>query len=116
MDYKTKIHIIAHCIGGLAMHISLLGGHISASHIASISCVNSSMFFKLTTSALVKMWLPLVPVNNYILLFNYLFFSQVTTKRKTNTNTDVNIAVSLHNAGYNGNSRKESYLRVVFCK
>ncbi|KAI3471794.1 hypothetical protein Pfo_028447 [Paulownia fortunei] len=47
--------------GGLAIHISLMGGHVSDKHIASLSCTNSSMFFKLTTSSSVKMWLPLVP-------------------------------------------------------
>ncbi|PIA59187.1 hypothetical protein AQUCO_00400215v1 [Aquilegia coerulea] len=39
-----------------------MGGHISANHIASLSCTNSSMFFKLTTSSIVKMTLPLIPI------------------------------------------------------
>ena len=64
---NTKIHVIAHCVGGLSIHIALLGGHISATHIASLSCTNSSMYFKLTTSAIVKMWLPLIPVGPYFL-------------------------------------------------
>ncbi|KAJ0972728.1 hypothetical protein J5N97_020687 [Dioscorea zingiberensis] len=64
---NSKIHVIAHCIGGLSIHIALLGGHVSAAHIASLSCVNSSMFFKLTTSALVKMRLPLIQMNMAIL-------------------------------------------------
>lgn len=59
----TKVHIVAHCVGGLAIHISLMGGHVSAKNIASLSCTNSSMFFKLTTSSSVKMWLPLLPVS-----------------------------------------------------
>ncbi|KAF5939818.1 hypothetical protein HYC85_020985 [Camellia sinensis] len=48
---------------GLAIHLALMGGHVSAAHIASLSCTNSSMFFKLTTSSSVKMWLPLIPVS-----------------------------------------------------
>ncbi|KAF2289711.1 hypothetical protein GH714_038134 [Hevea brasiliensis] len=59
----TKIHVIAHCVGGLAIHIALMGGHVSAAHVASLSCTNSSMFFKLITLARIKMWLPLVPLN-----------------------------------------------------
>ncbi|XP_077230382.1 uncharacterized protein LOC143866499 [Tasmannia lanceolata] len=64
---SAKAHVIAHCVGGLAIHIALLGGHISATHIASLSCTNSSMFFKLTTSSLVKMRLPLIPISMAIL-------------------------------------------------
>ncbi|XP_073044275.1 uncharacterized protein [Primulina eburnea] len=63
----TKVHIVAHCVGGLAIHIALMGGHVSAKKIASLSCTNSSMFFKLTTSSLVKMWLPLTPISMAIL-------------------------------------------------
>ncbi|KAF5940567.1 hypothetical protein HYC85_021734 [Camellia sinensis] len=62
-----KIHVVAHCAGGLAIHIALMGGHVSATHIASLSCTNSSMFFKLTTSSKVKMWLPLIPMSMVIL-------------------------------------------------
>ncbi|XP_057777962.1 uncharacterized protein LOC130996680 [Salvia miltiorrhiza] len=58
-----KVHVVAHCVGGLAIHISIMGGHVSAKHIASLSCTNSSMFFKLTTSASIKMWLPLIPIS-----------------------------------------------------
>jgi poly(3-hydroxyalkanoate) synthetase len=58
----TVIHVVAHCVGGLAIHIALMGGHVSATHIASLSCTNSSMFFKLNASSMFKMWLPLVPV------------------------------------------------------
>ncbi|CAL5350593.1 unnamed protein product [Camellia sinensis] len=50
-----KIHVVAHCVGGLAIHVTLMGGHASAAHIASLSFTNSSMFFKLTTSSRVKM-------------------------------------------------------------
>lgn len=64
---NTKIHVIAHCVGGLAIHIAILGGYVSATHIASLSCTNSSMFFKLTTLSLVKMWIPLIPVSMKIL-------------------------------------------------
>ncbi|XP_015581580.2 uncharacterized protein LOC8263202 [Ricinus communis] len=64
---SSKIHVIAHCVGGLAIHIALMGGHVSAAHIASLSCTNSSMFFKLTPLARFKMWLPLVPVSMVIL-------------------------------------------------
>ncbi|XP_021622108.2 uncharacterized protein LOC110622057 isoform X2 [Manihot esculenta] len=64
---STKIHVVAHCVGGLAIHIALMGGHVSATHIASLSCTNSSMFFKLTTLARFKMWLPIIPVSMAIL-------------------------------------------------
>ncbi|KAG8376752.1 hypothetical protein BUALT_Bualt09G0096400 [Buddleja alternifolia] len=62
-----KVHIVAHCVGGLAVHISIMGGYVLSKNIASLSCTNSSMFFKLTTSSLVKMWLPLVPISMAIL-------------------------------------------------
>jgi len=65
---STKIHVVAHCVGGLAIHIALMGGHVSATHIASLSCTNSSMFFRLTALATIKMWLPLVPVSSSSLL------------------------------------------------
>ncbi|PIN24634.1 Triglyceride lipase-cholesterol esterase [Handroanthus impetiginosus] len=64
---SVRVHIVAHCVGGLAIHIALMGGHVSARHIASLSCTNSSMFFKLTTSSLLKMWLPLVPISMAII-------------------------------------------------
>ncbi|KAK6139856.1 hypothetical protein DH2020_026431 [Rehmannia glutinosa] len=64
---SVKVHVVAHCVGGLAIHISIMGGHVSAKHIASLSCTNSSMFFKLTTSSLVKMWLPLIPMSMAIM-------------------------------------------------
>ncbi|GFQ04875.1 long-chain-alcohol oxidase fao1 [Phtheirospermum japonicum] len=64
---SIKVHVIAHCVGGLAIHISLMGGHVSAKYIASLCCTNSSMFYKLTASSSVKMWLPLVPMSMAIL-------------------------------------------------
>ncbi|KAF9680858.1 hypothetical protein SADUNF_Sadunf06G0165300 [Salix dunnii] len=64
---STMIHVVAHCVGGLAIHIALMGGHVSATHIASLSCTNSSMFFKLTALATIKKWLPLVPLSMAIL-------------------------------------------------
>ncbi|XXG88455.1 hypothetical protein AAC387_Pa12g0663 [Persea americana] len=64
---STKIHVIAHCVGGLSIHIALLGGHVSANNVASLTCTNSSMFFKLTTSSLFKMRLPLIPISMAIL-------------------------------------------------
>ncbi|KAG9459072.1 hypothetical protein H6P81_003580 [Aristolochia fimbriata] len=64
---SVKFHVVAHCVGGLAIHIALMGGHISSTQIASLSCTNSSMFFTLTTSALVKMRLPLIPLSTAIL-------------------------------------------------
>ncbi|CAM8968767.1 unnamed protein product [Rhodiola kirilowii] len=64
---STQVHIVAHCVGGLASHIALMGGYVSASSIASLTCTNSSMFFNLTTSARVKMWLPLIPISMTIL-------------------------------------------------
>ncbi|WCJ34276.1 Long-chain-alcohol oxidase FAO1 [Euphorbia peplus] len=63
----TKIHVIAHCVGGLAFHIAIMGGYVKASSIASLTCTNSSMFFKLTTLPRVKMWLPLIPITMAIL-------------------------------------------------
>ncbi|KAI0519706.1 hypothetical protein KFK09_007165 [Dendrobium nobile] len=63
----SRIHVIAHCVGGLAIHIALMGGHVSSSKIASLSCTNSSMFFKLSNYALVKMRLPLLPVTMAVL-------------------------------------------------
>ncbi|XP_022132814.1 uncharacterized protein LOC111005575 isoform X2 [Momordica charantia] len=62
-----KVHIVAHCVGGLVSHISLMGGHVSNACVASLSCTNSSMFFKLTVSSMVKMWLPLIPISMAIL-------------------------------------------------
>lgn len=62
-----KVHVVAHCAGGLAIHIAIMGGHVSPSQIASLSCTNSSMFFKLTALASFKMWLPLLPVSMLIL-------------------------------------------------
>ncbi|CAK9167617.1 unnamed protein product [Ilex paraguariensis] len=64
---STKVHVVAHCVGGLSIHIALMGGHVSASQIASLTCTNSSMFFKLTASSTVKMWLPLIPMSMAIL-------------------------------------------------
>ncbi|XP_068658121.1 uncharacterized protein [Aristolochia californica] len=64
---SVKLHVVAHCVGGLAIHIALMGGHISSTQIASLSCTNSSMFFKLTTSSLLKMRLPLIPLSMAIL-------------------------------------------------
>ncbi|EPS60968.1 hypothetical protein M569_13832, partial [Genlisea aurea] len=64
---STKIHVIGHCVGGLALHIGLMGGHVSTKRIASLTCSNSSMFYKLTTSSLVKLWVPLLPISMMIL-------------------------------------------------
>lgn len=62
-----KVHVVAHCAGGLAIHIAIMGGHVSPSQIASLSCTNSSMFFRVTASASFKMWLPLSPITMLIL-------------------------------------------------
>ncbi|KAF6165857.1 hypothetical protein GIB67_012754 [Kingdonia uniflora] len=32
---SIKVHVVAHCAGGLAIHIALMGGHVSATNIAS---------------------------------------------------------------------------------
>ncbi|OVA10027.1 Glucose-methanol-choline oxidoreductase [Macleaya cordata] len=64
---SVKVHVVAHCVGGLAIHIALMGGHISSTQIASLCCTNSSMFFKLTMSSLIKMRLPLIPISMGIL-------------------------------------------------
>ncbi|XP_031254887.1 uncharacterized protein LOC116112914 [Pistacia vera] len=44
----TKVHVVAHCVGGLAVHMALLGGHVSSTHLASLfaqtlQCSSSSM-------------------------------------------------------------------------
>ncbi|KAL7137340.1 hypothetical protein ABFS83_10G084400 [Erythranthe nasuta] len=62
-----RVHVVAHCVGGLAIHISLMGGFVPAKHIASLSCTSSSMFYKLTKSSSVKMRLPLLPVSMAIM-------------------------------------------------
>ncbi|KAL6005322.1 hypothetical protein ACLOJK_005887 [Asimina triloba] len=59
---SAKVHLVAHCVGGLQTHIALMGGHISATQIASVSCTSSSMFFRVTKSALFKMYIPLIPI------------------------------------------------------
>ncbi|XP_024526945.1 uncharacterized protein LOC112345107 [Selaginella moellendorffii] len=64
---QIAAHVIAHCIGGLSIHMSLMGGHIPPSSIASLVCTNSSMFFNLVPSALVKLTLPLIPISMKIL-------------------------------------------------
>ncbi|KAM1234405.1 hypothetical protein ACFX13_004055 [Malus domestica] len=64
---SVKVHVVAHCVGGLAIHIALMGGHVCGNHIASLSCTNSSMFFKLNALSKVKMWLPILPISMLIL-------------------------------------------------
>ncbi|XP_024542909.1 uncharacterized protein LOC112350638 [Selaginella moellendorffii] len=64
---QVAAHVIAHCIGGLSIHMSLMGGYIPPSSIASLVCTNSSMFFHLVPSALVKLTLPLIPISMKIL-------------------------------------------------
>ncbi|KAF7147524.1 hypothetical protein RHSIM_Rhsim03G0070400 [Rhododendron simsii] len=63
----VKIHVVAHCVGGLAIHMALMGGHVSPALLASLCCTNSSMFFKLNASSRFKMWLPLIPISMVIL-------------------------------------------------
>ncbi|XP_050381994.1 uncharacterized protein LOC126798942 isoform X2 [Argentina anserina] len=63
----AKVHVVAHCVGGLAIHMAVMGGHVSATHVASLSCTNSSMFFNLNAFSRVKMWLPLIPITMFIL-------------------------------------------------
>ncbi|GMY25282.1 Long-chain-alcohol oxidase FAO4B [Fagus crenata] len=75
---NIKIHVVAHCAGGLAIHVALMGGHVSATHIASLSCTNSSMFFKLNPLSLFKMWLPLIPLSMVILGKNTILSSSET--------------------------------------
>ncbi|KAJ4705296.1 Long-chain-alcohol oxidase FAO4B [Melia azedarach] len=77
---SIKVHVVAHCAGGLAVHIALMGGHVSATHIASLSCTNSSMFFKLNALPAFKMWLPLVPVSMAILGENKILPLSETSK------------------------------------
>lgn len=62
-----KVHVVGHCVGGLAIHMALMGGYVSAAQIASLSCTNSSMFFKLNLFSRFKMWLPLVHLSLAIL-------------------------------------------------
>ncbi|KAL7582572.1 uncharacterized protein LOC111882597 isoform X1 [Lactuca sativa] len=83
-DKSTKIHVIAHCVGGLAIHMAIMGGHVSATRIASLSCTNSSMFFKLTPFSTFKMWLPLIPITMMILGKNSILPILKTTKESMN--------------------------------
>ncbi|XP_038697798.1 uncharacterized protein LOC119995391 [Tripterygium wilfordii] len=66
-EQSIKVHVVAHCVGGLAIHMALMGGHLSANKIASLSCTNSSMFFKLNLLSTVKSYLPLIPISMAIL-------------------------------------------------
>ncbi|KAI3749923.1 hypothetical protein L2E82_20544 [Cichorium intybus] len=84
IDKSMKIHVVAHCVGGLAIHIAIMGGHISAARIASLSCTNSSMFFKLTPFSTFKMWLPLLPITMMILGENTILPLLKTTKEHLN--------------------------------
>ncbi|KAE8718977.1 hypothetical protein F3Y22_tig00109983pilonHSYRG00056 [Hibiscus syriacus] len=77
---SAKVHVVAHCVGGLSIHIALLGGHISPTQIASLCCTNSSMFFKVTTLATVKMWLPLVLISMALLGENKILPMLETSK------------------------------------
>lgn len=61
---SVKVHVIAHCSGGLSIHMALMGGHLFPVNIASLSCTNSSMYFKLTKLNLVKLTLPLINVRS----------------------------------------------------
>ncbi|KAH7447450.1 hypothetical protein KP509_01G107600 [Ceratopteris richardii] len=61
------IHVVAHCIGGLIIHMALLGGYVPVSSVASLTCTNSSMFFDVTKLAMVKLFLPLIPVSLWFL-------------------------------------------------
>ncbi|KAI3994486.1 hypothetical protein MKX01_012743 [Papaver californicum] len=78
---SVKVHVVAHCVGGLAIHIALMGGHISTTHIACLCCTNSSMFFKLTMSSLIKMRLPLIPISMKILGINTILPLLATSKK-----------------------------------
>ncbi|KAL4558326.1 hypothetical protein LXL04_036524 [Taraxacum kok-saghyz] len=83
-EKSIKIHVVAHCVGGLAIHIAIMGGYVSASSIASLSCTNSSMFFKLTPFSHFKMWLPLIPITMMILGNNTILPILKTTKANSN--------------------------------
>ncbi|KAI5061107.1 hypothetical protein GOP47_0023612 [Adiantum capillus-veneris] len=60
---QTPIHVVAHCIGGLTIHMALLGGYVPVPSVASLTCTNSSMFFDVTKLAMVKLFLPLIPIS-----------------------------------------------------
>ncbi|KAG8504060.1 hypothetical protein CXB51_002373 [Gossypium anomalum] len=77
------VHVVAHRVGGLAIHIAVMGGHVSPTQIASLCCTNSSMFFKLSTLATVKMWLPLVSVSFPLNNKNYMISMALLGKNKT---------------------------------
>ncbi|KAG6549247.1 hypothetical protein Mapa_009233 [Marchantia paleacea] len=64
---ELPIHVVAHCVGGLNIHMAILGGHVHVSKIASLLCTNSSMFFQVTRLAMVKLMLPLMPISMAIL-------------------------------------------------
>ncbi|KAL5725463.1 hypothetical protein ACHQM5_008604 [Ranunculus cassubicifolius] len=44
-----------------------MGGYVPATEVASLSCTSSSMFYKLTTSSMVKMALPIIPISMKLL-------------------------------------------------
>ncbi|MCO5589431.1 hypothetical protein L7F22_043398 [Adiantum nelumboides] len=70
---QTPVHVVAHCIGGLTIHMALLGGYVPVSSVASLTCTNSSMFFDVTKLALVKLFLPLIPISLKLLGANSVF-------------------------------------------
>ncbi|KAE8717051.1 hypothetical protein F3Y22_tig00110065pilonHSYRG00254 [Hibiscus syriacus] len=91
---NIKVHVVAHCVGGLSIHIALLGGHISPTQIASLCCTNSSMFFKVTTLATVKMWLPLIPISMALLGENKILPLLETSRSKASLRHRLLIAIA----------------------
>ncbi|KAJ8760923.1 hypothetical protein K2173_021961 [Erythroxylum novogranatense] len=63
---ENMISLLLHTVS-LSIHMALLGGHVSTTHVSSLSCIKSSMFFKLNAFSSIKMWLPLVPLSMFIL-------------------------------------------------
>ncbi|KAG6549245.1 hypothetical protein Mapa_009231 [Marchantia paleacea] len=77
---KLPIHVIAHCVGGLHIHMAVLGGYVHTSRIASLLCTNTSMFFSVTNLAMAKLILPLMPISMAIMGRNTTFSPYKTSK------------------------------------
>ncbi|BBN09662.1 cholesterol oxidase [Marchantia polymorpha subsp. ruderalis] len=77
---KLPIHVIAHCVGGLHIHMAVLGGYVPTSRIASLLCTNTSMFFSVTNLAWAKLILPLMPISMAIMGRNTNFSPYKTSE------------------------------------
>eukprot|EP00270_Netrium_digitus_P013679 TRINITY_DN4573_c0_g1_i1.p1 TRINITY_DN4573_c0_g1~~TRINITY_DN4573_c0_g1_i1.p1 ORF type:complete len:421 (-),score=84.04 TRINITY_DN4573_c0_g1_i1:236-1498(-) len=64
---EARVHLLGHCIGGVSIHMTILGGYVPASAVASILCTSSSHFFIVNQLALMKSVLPLMQISMFIL-------------------------------------------------